>query len=131
MRDELDHRCDIYSFGMVCYEVLAGRHPFSEVRNNIQALVSRHLREMPLQLRAYNRDVSPEIEAAIMQMLAKEAGGRPQSAFALRQAIANSWTGRRGRKSRPQKSTRDASSARSSPANTRSSRWNRFWLRTC
>jgi serine/threonine-protein kinase len=47
MRDELDHRCDLYSFGMVCYEVLAGRHPYSEVRQNVQALIARHLRETP------------------------------------------------------------------------------------
>jgi serine/threonine-protein kinase len=88
MRDELDHRCDIYSFGMVCYEVLAGRHAFSEVGSNVQALVAKHLRDLPLQVRSYNRNVSPEIEAAVMQMLAKDAGSRPQSTFAFRQAIA-------------------------------------------
>ena len=94
MRDELDHRCDIYSFGMVCYEVLAGRHPYSEVRTNIQALIAKHLREVPPQVRFYNREVSPEIDAAVMHMLAKEAGGRPQSTLMFRKTVAAflDWT---------------------------------------
>ena len=94
MRDDLDYRCDIYSFGMVCYEVLAGRHPYSEVRHSVQALIARHLREVPPPVRSCNREVSPAIDAAVMQMLAKDAGGRPRSTVLFRKAVADclNWT---------------------------------------
>ena len=94
MRDELDHRCDIYSFGLVCYEVLAGRHPYSEVRRNVQALVAKHLRDVPPTVRSCNPEVVPDIDSAVMQMLAKDAGRRPQSTVLFRKAIATflNWT---------------------------------------
>ena len=88
MRDELDHRCDIYSFGLVCYEVLAGRHPWSEVRKSVQALVAKQLRDVPPSVRSSNPEVDPAIAAAVMQMLAKDAGKRPQSTVEFRNAIA-------------------------------------------
>ncbi|MBL8808777.1 MAG: protein kinase [Planctomycetaceae bacterium] len=87
-RDELDHRCDIYSFGLVCYEVLTGRYPYGDVRKNVQALVARQLRDMPPGIRSCNSDVDPAIDAAVMQMLSKDAGKRPQSTLTFRNAVA-------------------------------------------
>lgn len=88
MRDDLDHRCDIYSFGLVCYEVLTARYPYSDVRRNIQAIVARQLREVPPSIRASNGAVNTEIDAAVMQMLSKDASQRPRSTLQFRKAIA-------------------------------------------
>jgi tetratricopeptide (TPR) repeat protein len=88
MREELDHRADLYSLGMVVYEILTGRHPFDECRKDAQALVSAQLNKTPTNAREFNKNLSVEAERAITKLLAKDPASRPNSTLDLRQALA-------------------------------------------
>ncbi len=81
-----DHRADLYAWGVMAYEVLAGRHPFAE-RSTPQALIVAHLTETPLPLSAANPDVPEPLAGLVMRCLAKEPSERPQSAPALLTAL--------------------------------------------
>lgn len=89
LREKLDHRADLYSFGIVCFELLSGQHPFQNSRKHVQALVADHLKQIPPMIRQTAPELSSEIDAAVMQMLAKDAGDRPLSTQPLRSAIAH------------------------------------------
>ena len=73
----LDARADIYALGTIAYHMLGGRPPFT---GNITQLITQKLMQGPPALSSLRSDISPEIEATIMQALAKEASDRPESA---------------------------------------------------
>jgi serine/threonine-protein kinase len=76
----LDARSDLYSLGVIAYELLAGRPPFIEETNLL--VMASHVRTAPPPLRgiAPEVDVTPEVEAALLRVLAKDPGRRPASA---------------------------------------------------
>src|SRR5215212_9901133 len=74
-----DHRADIYSFGCMAYEMLAGRPPF--VENTPQQLLAAQMSAVPEPLGALRPDTPPALERMVMQCLAKFAVERPQSAM--------------------------------------------------
>lgn len=79
--EELDGRSDIYSLGIVLYEMLTGAAPFSSP--SFGALIVQHVNHSPLPLRAINMTISPAIEAAVAGALEKRREARPQSATAF------------------------------------------------
>lgn len=88
MGTELDYRTDLYSFGVVCYELLTGRHPFRRDEDTFQTLMRAHLDEVPRSLRALNAEVPVDVDHAVLQLLSKDAGLRPRSTYPLRVAVA-------------------------------------------
>src|SRR5204863_296136 len=54
--DDVDHRADIYAWGIVAYEVLAGAHPFAH-RVTAQQLLAAQISEKPAPLASKNREV--------------------------------------------------------------------------
>ncbi|MGH7929258.1 MAG: protein kinase domain-containing protein, partial [Candidatus Binatia bacterium] len=71
--EQLDHRTDVYSFGCVLYEMLAGRSPFRRSEDDTEfTLMERHMSEEPASLRKLNPEVNEETEAAVMRSLAKD-----------------------------------------------------------
>jgi len=73
-----DHRADIYAFGCMAYELLAGRPPF--VEKTPQRLLAAQMGEIPQPIEQLRTDTPPALAALVMRCLAKDANARPQSA---------------------------------------------------
>ena len=76
-----DHRADIYAFGVMSYEMLAGHPPFHG--RTPQKLLAAHMGERPDAIETVRADVPPLLAELVMRCLEKEPDGRPQSAIEL------------------------------------------------
>ncbi|MCE9526509.1 MAG: serine/threonine protein kinase, partial [Planctomycetales bacterium] len=74
---------DVYSLGVLLYELLTGQPLFDETDPTLLAL--RHLRETPADVRAAALDVPPPLAVLVMRMLAKEPLRRPTAGEVMRQ----------------------------------------------
>jgi eukaryotic-like serine/threonine-protein kinase len=84
--DVVDHRADLYAWGVVAYELLSGAHPFSD-RTTAGALVAAHIRDTPPPLRARRADVPAPLLAIVERALAKRPEDRPANAAEIVQAL--------------------------------------------
>jgi serine/threonine-protein kinase len=82
---ELDGRSDIYSLGVVGYQMLAGELPFKA--SNTPAMMMKHVSTIPLPLRERRADAPAALCAAIDRSLAKRPEDRWATAAAFRDAI--------------------------------------------
>ncbi len=78
----VDFRADLYAFGVMAYELLAGRHPFAE-KHSAQALITAHLIEAPTPLTTHATQITPVMSGVVMQCLGKDPQERPESASAV------------------------------------------------
>src|SRR5258707_5502937 len=83
--EELDNRADIYSIGVVVYEMLCGRVPFNSPIST--AVVVQHVNQPPPPLRTINPSVSTKMEAAVLHALEKRREARPQTANAFAREV--------------------------------------------
>ena len=83
---EIDHRADIYAAGCVLYECLTGRPPFQA--DSAYELVAKVLTDQAVRPRQVNPEVPAALDALVMATLAKDPDGRPQSALALHDGLA-------------------------------------------
>src|SRR5687767_7845984 len=74
--EHLDPRSDLYSFGILMYEMLAGRAPFQAT--NPHGYILKHVTEKPLAIHDLNPAVTvpPQLEAIIMKSLEKNRDQR-------------------------------------------------------
>ena len=71
---KIDHRSDIYSLGLVFYEMLTGQTAF---KGGYEAIVHQQIFQTPPPPRQLNLQVPKQLDALVMKMIAKEAEERP------------------------------------------------------
>ncbi|MES1209464.1 MAG: serine/threonine-protein kinase [Pseudomonadota bacterium] len=81
----LDHRTDIYSLGVMLFEMIAGRPPFTA--EGVGELFAKHMLEEPPSLLQLAPATPPHMAAAIMKALSKEPADRFQSMDEFRKAL--------------------------------------------
>ena len=79
---ELDHRSDIYSLGVVFFEMLTGNVPFSDTGDGTSDYEIRrgHIELPPPPPRQFKADLSPELERIVLKSLEKDPDDRYQTA---------------------------------------------------
>jgi eukaryotic-like serine/threonine-protein kinase len=83
--EELDARSDLYSVGVILYQFLTGKLPFSA--DTPIATLLKHMVEEPKPPSVIERDVHPALEAICMRALKKEPADRYASAREMRSAL--------------------------------------------
>jgi TolB-like protein/tetratricopeptide (TPR) repeat protein len=103
--DQVDHRADIYAWGVVAWELVANRHPFAE-RTSRQSMLAAHLTEPPPPIQDHAKAVPPAVAALIMSSLSKDPNRRPQTASELLAGLEGVMTPSGPVQSAPRKSPR-------------------------
>jgi len=82
---KIDARSDLYSLGVVLYEMVTGRVPF-EAETGIGVCI-QHIEKQPASPTTIRQDLSPALEAVILRLMAKDPAERFQDAAALIAAL--------------------------------------------
>ena len=75
-----DARSDLYSVGIVMYEVFTGTVPFKNEADDLVAIIFAHVNETPPSLRTINRAIPQQIDRIVLKLLEKDVDLRYQTA---------------------------------------------------
>src|SRR5512146_2822115 len=87
----IDHRADIYAFGCMAYELLAGRPPFHG--RTPARILGAHMGEAPKPVADLRPDAPAALNDLVMRCLAKDAEARPQNAAEVITALNSVTSG--------------------------------------
>ncbi len=82
--EKLDTRSDVYSLGVIAYQMLTGRPPFS---GDTQSLITHHTKTTPQNIKELRRDIPKAVSTLIMSALAKNPAERPTTVAAFSNAL--------------------------------------------
>jgi len=115
--ESVSTRADLYSWGVVAYELLAGAHPFAGKTGTSQ-LIAAHIAEPPRPLSERNTEIPRDVADLVMQTLAKNPVDRPESASVVLTRLNTVIT--------PSAERTAPNSARASKVELGPLRWRRF-----
>ena len=84
--EEAGAAADLYSVGVLLFELVAGRPPFTD--DSPVITLQHHLKSAPPDLRTLEPEIPPELARVVASLLAKAPAGRPASARAARATLA-------------------------------------------
>lgn len=84
-REAIDHRIDIYSLGVLLFQMITGRLPFDG--GSMGSILVKQVTEPPPALRGINPHIPPSVEQIVLRCLAKSPDARFASMDALRDAL--------------------------------------------
>ncbi|GAB4200893.1 MAG: hypothetical protein OHK0022_22400 [Roseiflexaceae bacterium] len=105
--------CDVYSLGVVLFQMLTGRLPFDA--DTPMGVVLKHLYDDPPAPSSLRTDLAPSVDAVVLRALRKEPEARYPSAGALAEALREAWPARAA-KSTPAKAVVAPAVAAAAPA---------------
>lgn len=82
--EHLDARSDIYSLGIIAYQMLTGSPPFT---GETTTIIRAHNESTPTPVRQLNKKLPKRVERVVMSALEKDPGARPQTASAFANAM--------------------------------------------
>jgi serine/threonine protein kinase/Tfp pilus assembly protein PilF len=85
--DSVDHRTDIYAWGILAYELMGQGHPFKG-KNTAQQLMVAHVTEIPPSLARRMPSLPSPVVALVMRCIEKNPDDRPQSAREVLDCLA-------------------------------------------
>jgi serine/threonine protein kinase/tetratricopeptide (TPR) repeat protein len=86
-RSEVDARSDVFSLGCLMFKCLTGRAPFAA--DDLLAVLGRLMLEEAPRVRSLRPDISPEIDAIVARLLAKNPGDRPADGAATLRELSS------------------------------------------
>jgi serine/threonine protein kinase len=120
---ELDTRSDVYALGVIAYELLAERLPYSLKDRMIHEAVRVIREEEPTRLSSINRTLRGDVETIVAKALEKDKTRRYQSAESLGSDIRRYLPTSRSRRGPRARGTSSRSSAGATAG------WSRAWRR--
>jgi len=91
---DVDHRTDIFSFGVVLYEMIAGESPFKGMHET--AIMYEIVNVDPAPIATVKEDINPELDQLILECLEKDKDERFQSAKELARSLRKMKRGSTG-----------------------------------